>query len=66
MLEEYVELCKKVERIDAKAAKYLREEAPKLESFMMIGILTLCFHWIETPQGWEYWNTISQSLGESE
>ena len=60
---DYDGLCRRVERIDRGAADYLRNEAPSLAGFEYDKCLSACFVWDETPQGHDFWVTISGKLG---
>ena len=62
--EEYQALCDRVEAIDKEAARYMREEAPMLDSFDGCGILTDSFVWRETPHGYNYWSKLEKALLE--
>jgi hypothetical protein len=53
MNKEYEALIAQFE--DPAIQKYLREEAPKLNSFYPTGDLESSFVWSETPQGVEFW-----------
>lgn len=62
--EEYQALCDRVEAIDKEAARYMREEAPTLDSFDGCGILNDSFVWKESPYGFGYWSKLEQALLE--
>lgn len=62
--EEYQALCDRVEAIDKEAARYMREEAPMLDSFDGCGILNDSFVWKETPHGYNYWSKLEKALLE--
>lgn len=59
---DYELLCKEVEKIDMVAAKYLREEAPKIENFMYDKCLPMCFIFSLSPHGCKYWQNITLEL----
>lgn len=65
----YLALCERVEKLDPEAAKYMREEAPKLPRFAYlpedtepVADLSSAFEWGRTPQGHEYWKSIKDRL----
>ena len=60
--KEYQRLVRQVRRIDAEAAKYLENEAPKLKGFNFDYGLTSCFYFGYTPDGREYWMSIYDEL----
>lgn len=62
--EEYQALCDRVELIDKEAARYMREEAPMLDSFNNDGPLIESFNWEEPPHGHNYWSKLEQALLE--
>lgn len=62
--EEYQALCDRVEVIDKEAARYMREEAPMLDSFDGCSILNDSFVWKETPHGYNYWSKLEKALLE--
>lgn len=62
--EEYQALCDRVEVIDKEAARYMREEAPMLDSFNNDGPLIESFNWAEPPHGYNYWSKLEQALLE--
>lgn len=62
--EEYQALCDRVELIDKEAARYMREEAPMLDSFNNDGPLIESFNWEEPPHGYNYWSKLEQALLE--
>lgn len=62
--EEYQALCDRVEAIDKEAARYMREEAPMLDSFNNDGPLIESFNWAEPPHGYNYWSKLEKSLLE--
>ena len=58
---KYLALCAGVEKLDPVAAKYMREEAPKLRTFCQLEESECCalpgvFTWAETPQGQGFWS----------
>ena len=61
---DYERLCREVEKIDMVAAKYLRDEAPKLDDFEYDICLPACFLFIDTKQGWEFWWNITEKLSK--
>lgn len=62
----YENLCKRVEKIDPKAAEYMRGEAKGLKSFRGSSDLALCFIWHYTPQGNNYWSNIEKKLNREQ
>lgn len=60
--DEYLALCDRVEALNPVAAMYMREEAPKLNSFSAKDKLTVVFNWSSTPQGSDYWADLSRRL----
>ena len=60
--KEYERLIKKVAKIDEEAAKFLKEEMPKLPGFIDCGSLGGVIHWSDTPQGHSYWQEIDMTL----
>lgn len=62
--EEYQALCDRVEAIDKEAARYMREEAPMLDSFNNDGPLIESFNWEEPPHGYNYWSKLEKALLE--
>lgn len=62
--EEYQALCDRVELIDKEAARYMREEAPMLDSFNNDGPLIESFNWEEPPHGYNYWSKLEKALLE--
>ena len=68
----YLALCDRVEKLDPEAAKYMREEAPKLESFAgqpgdgPMQYITAAFLFDHTPQGHEFWWTMHERLVDGE
>ena len=58
----YLKLVNKVKKVDKEAAKYLREEAPKLKDFGLGKNLSWCFIWEDTPQGHKYWQRVEEAL----
>lgn len=59
----YENLCKRVEKIDPKAAEYMRGEVKRKKPFNPQGDLSMCFYWDSTPQGLDYWVGINNKLG---
>lgn len=62
--EEYQALCDRVEVINKEAARYMREEAPMLDSFNNDGPLIESFNWAEPPHGYNYWSKLEKALLE--
>lgn len=62
--QDYRALCALVERIDKKAAKYMRGPAKKLKDFYKSRILAGAFPWDCTPQGYNYWYLIDRLLNQ--
>lgn len=60
--KSYNDLVMRVWEIDEEAAIYLIDEAPKLVPFDPCGSLCVCFAWVATPQGFDYWHSISDIL----
>ena len=58
----YLELVRKVEKIDAEAAIYLLTEAYKLPTFVACGELSYCFTWLSSEQGGAFWVRINKRL----
>jgi len=59
----YLELVKKVSKINKGAARYMRKRAPKeVSSFAYYGELNGCFIWCDTPQGHDFWEDIWRRL----
>lgn len=64
--QEYLHLCERVSAIDPEAGKYLREDAPKLGSFVPSGNLLAIFFGQDTPQGVGFWDRIYDLLEQGE
>lgn len=69
--EMYQELIARVAKLDADAAAYMRDKAPKLMSFSgnhpwFCGGLGSAFVWSETPQGHEFWMILDGRLRNNE
>lgn len=69
----YLALCDRVEKLDPEAAKYMREEAPKLPQFAYfpedtepLADLSKAFMWESTTQGGPFWGKIYRSLLQME
>ena len=55
-------LLERIERIDPEAARYIREDAPRLDSYRESSDLLGLFLWNLTPQGGVYWADIYNTL----
>jgi hypothetical protein len=62
MIRKYTETVNRVSLIDKDAAKYLRNEAPKMGVFSYSGNIRRAFVWSHTPQGTLYWRDIFVAL----
>jgi hypothetical protein len=58
----YVDLCRRVAKIDKDAAQYLITSARELPIFVLSDDLSSCFLWIDTPQGHRYWSNLYKKL----
>lgn len=59
----YLKLCSKVHKINPEAARFMVEEAPSPSNrwnFSPSNTLSGSFHWGATPQGHEYWKSLSR------
>lgn len=63
MFKNFKELCNAVEKIDKDAAEYLRGDAKNLRFFRESNRLNCCFGWLESPQGFDYWDNINKQIG---
>lgn len=64
---EYLDLCIRVEKLDPEAAKYMWDEAPKLDRFDgSASMISSAFVFSETPQGHEYWWSLQNRLANEE
>lgn len=61
-IQSFKSLIKRVEKIDPEAARWLKKEAYKLNSFDVGDDLTDCFCWDRSPQGYNYWFLINKKL----
>ncbi len=55
------QLIERVAEFDREAAKWLKDEAPKM-CCVQCGDLSRTMNWRDTPQGWEYWNSINTQI----
>jgi len=56
-------LIKQVSKINKEASEYIKDEAPKLDSYTEFSAnLMGMFFWDETPQKYKYWNDIHKEL----
>lgn len=61
----YQDLIERVRKIDEDAAEYLAgDEVKRLPTFAQEDMLTACFFFGYTPQGFTYWYKIAALLGE--
>lgn len=60
----YNQLIDEVQKLDPEAAKYLRTDAQKMQSFSCAEALSSVFFWRDSPQGHEYWSVIYHTLYE--
>lgn len=58
---DYLELCTEVGKIDKEAEKYMLSLLGK-KGFKPYWNLVKSFKWSDTPQGFEYWDTIDKKL----
>lgn len=56
---DYDDLCYAVKQIDPEAAAYMRRPSTRRRhGFKAVGDLGYCFYWGNTPQGFEYWESL--------
>lgn len=55
-------LVAKVRKVNREAANWLRDEAPKMDSFIPASRLSYAFEWDASPQGHEYWSYIFEKI----
>ena len=55
-------LVAKVRKVNREAANWLRDEAPKMDSFIPTSSLSYAFEWDASPQGDEYWSNIFKKV----
>ena len=64
--QDYSDLCDRVEKIDAEAARYMRSDAClALSLHCQHHCLTGAFRWSATPQGSDFWARIAYELERS-
>ena len=55
-------LVAKVRKVNREAANWLRDEAPKMDSFYPSSRLLYAFVWRDSPQGHEYWSDVFEKV----
>jgi hypothetical protein len=62
-MDSYQELVEIVRKVDPAAADYLDTDARKRHDFYPCGCLNLVMRWQDTPQGFAYWDEVSEKIG---
>lgn len=61
-LRKFEALLILIKAVDQTALRYVMTEGYKLESFYPTLDLEKAFDWKETPQGWDYWQSIEHKM----